>query len=160
MYADHAATSYPTLFPAGSEPSWANASSSHLKGKEARAAILAAKKRMASALRLSPDASDVDTRLLVTSGGTESNNLVILQPHWRFVFTMMTEHNSVYFAAEHVANSQSQCVVKYMRCTWNGLLRSLEDLRQHLTCLPSLLNVGLPEGPRPAPHQGLSASCW
>ena len=43
MYVDNAATAFPTMFPVDNQRSWANPSSAHQHGREARAAFNEAK---------------------------------------------------------------------------------------------------------------------
>lgn len=104
MYADHASTSLPTLFPVQVNRSYANPGAPHRAGREARAALEAARVRIAAALRFQPPVdADLAQHLVLTSGGTESNNLVVQQPTWGFVVTLPTEHHATLHAAQHMA---------------------------------------------------------
>ena len=126
MYADHAATSHPVLFiPAAA--AWANPSASHRLGLEARRALEAAQGRILQALGLSAE----DGAVVITSGGTESNNLVLQQPRWRFIITMATEHHAIHLAAQFLAERRGVTVV-LLPPDGVGRIARLDDLRECL----------------------------
>lgn len=107
VYADHASTSHPLLFrPPVDEPSWGNPSNSHVLGKQAAAALDEERRRIERVLRAPPptpaDAAAA-SRVVFTSGGTESNNLVLQGGPWNFIITAATEHTSVHFTAQFLA---------------------------------------------------------
>lgn len=112
MYADHASTSYPTLFPPQGL-AWGNPASGHCLGREARRAVDDARRRMALALGL-PAASAPN--ILVTSGGTESDNLVLQQPRWRFIVTMATAAGR--FSVKTPGAPRSTTPSIWRRSTW------------------------------------------
>lgn len=107
MYADHASTALPTLFPAAAV-AHANPSAAHAPGRAARGASEAALARIAAALRFDPSAAAAaghHHQLIVTSGGTEADNLVVLQPkRWSFIALLPTEHHAVTHPAQWMAN--------------------------------------------------------
>jgi cysteine desulfurase len=127
VYVDHAATSQPVLFPVANQPSWANASAGHRHGRASRAALNEARRRVAAALGLEPRATaTAEDRVLFTSGGTEGNNLVVLQQRWRFVITLATEHHAVGLAVEALRN---RCPVVYLEVDGTGRVAHPEQLR-------------------------------
>ncbi|MBV9008243.1 MAG: cysteine desulfurase [Verrucomicrobia bacterium] len=83
-----------------------NASSVHCAGREARAAIDAARDRLADLLGAQPH------ELIFTSGGTESNNLAILglarsrAPRGRHIISCRAEHHAVLNAIEYLAKRE------------------------------------------------------
>lgn len=130
MYADHAATALPVLYPVATDRSWGNPAASHGVGRAARAAADAARVRIARALGLPADGSDPARRcthsdalrpqlVVATSGGTESDNLIVRQPfpgsrrapavgsrpRWRFIITAATEHHAVTHPAEYMSTA-------------------------------------------------------
>jgi cysteine desulfurase len=84
------------------EEHFGNASSIHAAGREARAAIDDARDSLASLLGAKPH------EIIVTGGGTESDNLAILglarqsATRGRHVITCATEHHAVLQACEHL----------------------------------------------------------
>lgn len=137
MYADHASTAYPTLFHGRCTPdeSYANPAASHAPGRLARQKSEAALARIARRLRCPADAS-----LIVTSGGTESNNLVIQQPGlWDFIVLMPTEHHAVTLPVQRMCNVVTPyraggggvCEMVYLQPDGQGRL-PLADLRAAL----------------------------
>ena len=133
MYVDQAARGYPTLFHPDASQNWANPSSSHRLGKEARDALLQARQRLARSVSLPVTNSDLLSKQIVfTSGGTESNNLVLLQPTWKFLVTVATEHHAVYYPSQYMAN-HTACEVVYLSVDGQGRIRDLDDLRRVLS---------------------------
>lgn len=124
MYADHAATSHPVLFEA--VPGYGNAAAGHRLGREARDAMDGARRSVAASLRL-PLTGDVSRHVIVTSGGTEANNLIIQQPSWRYIVTLPTEHQAVYLAAQAVC-ADAACELVCLTPDGTGLV-DLEELR-------------------------------
>lgn len=80
-----------------------NASSIHLAGRRARAAVDDARERLAGLLKARPH------ELIFTSGGTEADNLAILgiarkyRDKGRHLITAATEHHAVLHPFEHLA---------------------------------------------------------
>ena len=124
MYADHAATSHPVLFEA--VPGYGNAAAGHRLGREACDAMDGARRSVAASLRL-PLTGDVSRHIIVTSGGTEANNLIIQQPSWRYIVTLPTEHQAVYLAAQAVC-ADAACELVCLTPDGTGLV-DLEELR-------------------------------
>lgn len=120
MYADHASTAIPTLFPAVG--SWANPSADHAPGRAARSVVTAAVARIARCLgwdRTGGSAQPTD-HVLVTSGATEGINLVVRQPSlWSFIVTSRTEHHAVLASCEDMLNNH-RCEVVYLPPTATG----------------------------------------
>jgi cysteine desulfurase len=112
-YLDWNATSppHPEVVAAMAEAAqrtWGNPSSLHLFGRAAKACVEAARERVASVLGFS--ARDV----VLTSGGTEANNLAVLRPFiddagaWRpgTLITSRLEHPSITAVAELLARRE------------------------------------------------------
>lgn len=125
MYADHASSALPTLFPAVG--SVANPSAAHAPGRRARAAAGAALERIAGALRFTPpDPASLAQHLVATSGGTEADNLVLLQPErWSFIVLLPTEHHAVTLPAQWMANHHG-CEIVYLTPDATGRLDPTE----------------------------------
>ena len=94
------------------------------------------------ALRLSSGLSDeeIESQIIITSGGTESNNIVLQQPKWDFIVSLSTEHHSVYFTVEHVTNARPSCKVHYLSCDTTG--RIPNEALSVKGALVSLLSIG------------------
>lgn len=100
VYLDHSATTpadhrvIEAMLPYLTEK-FGNASSVHLWGQEARAAVDRARRQIASAIGARAN------EIVLTSGGTEANNLAIrgacemARPHGRHIITSAIEHPSV-----------------------------------------------------------------
>ena len=133
LYVDQASRSFPLLFPVDSSKSWGNASSSHQYGRDAKAALTEARGRIATALSLPMSGSpeSMSKQIIFTSGGTESNNLVLQQPTWQFIISTATEHHAVYYTVQYMAN-QTDCQVAYLGIDGQGRIRNLDELRQLL----------------------------
>ena len=71
-------------------------------------------------------------QVIVTSGGTEGNNLVLQQPKWRFIITMATEHHSVFFPAQYMSN-QLDCEVIFLSVDGQGRVADVNELRHTLS---------------------------
>ena len=133
LYVDQAATSYPVLFPVNGSVSLGNPSSRHLMGRTAKEALQEARQRIAQAVLLTISSPESLTgQVIVTSGGTEGNNLVLQQPKWRFIITMATEHHSVFFPAQYMSN-QLECEVVFLSVDGQGRVANLNELRHALT---------------------------
>lgn len=117
VYADHASTAYPTLFQntVASQPFYANPAASHVFGRAARTAANEAVGRIARALRFTAqDPTRQATHFVITSGGTESDNLVLLQPTlWSFIILLPTEHHAITLTAQWMANHHA-CELVYL----------------------------------------------
>ena len=132
LYADQAATSYPVLFPVNGAMAYANASSAHKLGRDAKDALAKARSRIAQSLGMpSVSSENLAKQIVFTSGGTESNNLVLQQSMWRFIITVPTEHHSVFFTAQYMGNNQS-CDVVFLSVDGQGRLKDLNELRDLL----------------------------
>jgi cysteine desulfurase len=133
LYVDQAARGYPTLFPIDSQKNWANPSSLHRYGRDAKAALNQARQDIAQSLSLTFSSSQaLAKQIIFTSGGTESNNLVILQPTWRYIVTTATEHHAVFYPAQYMAN-HTTCEVVFLPVDGQGKLRDMDQLRQLLS---------------------------
>lgn len=117
VYADHASTSYPTLWPLGPE-SFANPSNVHGPGRAARDALDGERCLLRRLLNVPPPAgppgADRTDAVVFTSGGTEGNNMVLLGAPWRYVVTAATEHSSVVVTAQFLAVHRPTCEVLYV----------------------------------------------
>ena len=132
LYADQAATSYPVLFPTSHTASFVNPSSAHQLGREAKAALNAARVKIAQSLGLtSGDPQLLEQQIVFTSGGTESNNLVIQQPIWKFIITIATEHHSVFFTTQYMQNHHS-CEVVFLSVDGQGRVKDVSDIERLL----------------------------
>lgn len=105
MYADHAATAFPTLYTGfakgGLAPDWyANPGGAHAPAKHARAVLNAAYATINNALQATPH-----SRLVTTSGGTEGSNLVLQGHAWDFIVTIPTEHGATANTARYLRPS-------------------------------------------------------
>ena len=96
MYADHAATAFPTMFTGfvkgslATNADWyANPGGAHTPAKKARDVLNTAHATMCTALKAPPH-----SRLVTTSGGTEGANLVLQGHTWDFIVTIPTEHSA------------------------------------------------------------------
>ncbi len=107
IYLDHNATTRPLpevvdLVARTMAETWANASSAHWLGGEARAVLEEARDRICELIR-----GAYSEGVKFTSGGTEANNTVLLggEPasSWRCVITSAVEHASVLRPAEALA---------------------------------------------------------
>lgn len=126
VYADHASTSYPTLWPASATESYANPSNVHGPGRAARAALDEERRALRRLLNLGRPAAkgeEEEDALVFTSGGTEGNNLVLQGAPWRYIVTAATEHSSVTFTAQFLAvNRQPSCDVVFLPVGPTGLV--------------------------------------
>jgi cysteine desulfurase len=86
---------------------FANPSSVHAAGRDARAAIDGARDKLAALLRVKPH------ELIFTSGGTESCNLAVLglarnrSSHAAHIISAKTEHHAVLNAVEHLEKHEN-----------------------------------------------------
>jgi cysteine desulfurase len=135
MYADHASTALPVLFPAAADPvtaAYGNPAATHAYGRAARAAVGTALRKIARALRFTPPSSSpgatatenepprLGEHFVATGGGTEADNLVLLQPdRWSFIVLLPTEHHAVTLPAEFMANHH-RCELVYLTPTAVG----------------------------------------
>lgn len=101
VYADHASTSYPTLFPPVCNEVWANPSNSHSLGAEARDALRSALARIATRLN-----APIGANVVVTANGTEADNLVLQGYPWDYIVTALTEHNAVHLTVQYLASKR------------------------------------------------------
>lgn len=126
VYADHAASAQPTVFRACD--AYGNPSAPHAVGRAARTAADSAWARIARALRFST--AEPARHFVVTSGGTESNNLVLLQPGlWSFIVLLPTEHHAVTLPAQWMAN-HGRCEIVYLTPDGTGRLDTAELARE------------------------------
>jgi cysteine desulfurase len=111
---------------------YANASSAHKLGRDAKDALAKARSRIAQSLGMpSVSSENLAKQIVFTSGGTESNNMVLQQSMWRFIITVPTEHHSVFFTAQYMGNNQS-CDVVFLSVDGQGRLKDLNELRDLL----------------------------
>jgi len=82
---------------------YGNASSNHCLGIKARLAVEKAREQVARLINCFP------SQIVFTSGATESNNIVMLQPRWKKTIISNIEHKSVLLAAK---NAEQMCVKK------------------------------------------------
>jgi cysteine desulfurase len=124
IYLDHNATTRPLpevvdLVARTMAETWANPSSAHWLGSEARAVLEAARDGICELFR---GAYPEGTRF--TSGATEANNTVLLggEPNsaWRCVITSAVEHASVLRPAEALA--RRACRLRLLRVGRDGLI--------------------------------------
>nr|WP_272876884.1 cysteine desulfurase family protein [Neoroseomonas terrae] len=124
IYLDHNATTRP--LPQVIErvartmaETWANPSSAHWLGGEARVELEVARDGVCELV-----AGAVPDGVFFTSGGTEANNIILLggdpAPAWRCVITSRVEHASVLRPAE--ALGRRGCQVVYLDVSADGLL--------------------------------------
>lgn len=110
LYADHASTSFPILFPP--KELGGNPSNGHAVGRRAKDALEEARASLQRTLNAPKGSS-----LVFTSGGTEANNLVLQGCAWDYIITARTEHAAVHLTAEYLANHRS---VEVMYLTLDG----------------------------------------
>lgn len=105
VYADHAATSWPTLFPrpTAAPEGWANPASAHGAGRAASQALEEARDRIARCLNApaapreaagtsaDPSRPHPPPQIVFTANGTEGDNLVLQGYPWDYVITAATE---------------------------------------------------------------------
>jgi cysteine sulfinate desulfinase/cysteine desulfurase-like protein len=134
LYVDQAARGLPTLFHVDTSQSWGNPSSLHRSGRDARNALLQARQQIAQSLSLpvSTNPQALSKQILFTSGGTESNNMVILQATWKFIITVSTEHHAVYYPVQYLAN-HTACEVVFLAVDGQGRIANLDELRRVLS---------------------------
>jgi cysteine desulfurase len=164
IYADYNATT--PLAPEALEtmqPYWrdkfGNASSVHLDGREARAAIDDARARMAKLIGAQ------EAELIFTGGGTESDNTAIFgvtracRARGRHLVTVGTEHHAVLHACRHLEKS-GECEVTCLPVDPAGLVDP-GDLRRAIrpdTVLVSIMSANNETGTL-QPIRELSAIC-
>jgi len=145
VYLDHCATTpldarvLTAMMPNLTE-SYGNASSVHLFGQQARAAVDHARRQVASLICARAN------EIVFTSGGTEANNLAIrgiceaAVPHGRHIITSAIEHPSVRGPIEEFEKKGWQ--VTRLPVYENGIVR-VEDVRQAIRPDTVLLSVML-----------------
>jgi cysteine desulfurase len=143
VYLDHSATTpvdrrvVEAMLPYLTER-FGNASSVHLFGQEARAAVDRARRQVAALIAARAN------EIVFTSGGTEANNLGIrgvcetMEPHGRHVITSAIEHPSVRGALESLEKRGWE--VTRLPVYDNGILR-LDDLHAALRPDTVLISV-------------------
>ena len=93
IYLDHNATSLlsPQVWQAMEEVTHLplNASSIHRLGQQAKKILAASRQNLCDFVDCTPE------ELIFTSGGTESNNMVLLAP-WDHIFVLATDHDSIF----------------------------------------------------------------
>jgi cysteine desulfurase len=122
-YLDNNATTQPlpevvAAVAASLSECWANPSSVHRAGIEARRHLELAREEVAALVGVAP------REIVFTSGGTESANLAIAgslaaQPQRRLLVTMRTEHSAVREACEGIA-ARGGAQVEWLRCGRDG----------------------------------------
>ena len=138
IYLDHSATTpvdarvVEAMLPFLTEK-FGNASSVHLFGQEARAAVDKARRQIASLLSARPN------EIVFTSGGTEANNLAVrgicvaAQAHGRHLITSAIEHPSVRGLLDQLEKQGWE--ITRLPVYENGIIR-LDDLRAALRPSP------------------------
>ena len=120
---------------------FANPSSSHAFGKEARRRVEEARAQIAARVSAPPDT------ISFTSGATESDNLAIqgamlaLRDHGRHLITSLTEHKAVLDTAAAMEKQGYQ--VTYLACDSEGLIapEQVEKAIKTDTTLVSIMHV-------------------
>jgi len=115
---------------------WANPSSSHSLGKQARACLEEYRSQIAQAL-----GTEEPARIIFTSSGTESINLAcsaLLSPDIEQIITCSTDHYAVHAAAKRHAGTRP---IKQLPVDSNGR-PDIRLLEQWLSEAPSLLSIG------------------
>lgn len=137
MYLDHNATTRPlpevvAVVARTMAETWANPSSAHWLGGEARAVLERARDGVCELV-----GGAVPEGVVFTSGGTEANNIVLLggdpAPSWRCLVTSKVEHASVLRPAEALARRGAKLVV--LDVSADGLLDP-EALRRAAAAAP------------------------
>lgn len=119
---------------------YGNASSVHLFGQQARAAVDKARRQIATLIGARPN------EIVFTSGGTEANNLAIrgvcaaAEPHGRHIITSAIEHPSVRGPLEHLEKKGWE--VTRLPVYDDGVIR-LEDMREAIRPDTTLISVML-----------------
>ncbi len=84
-----------------------NPSAPHAEGRAAREAIDLAREKIAQSVRVKAE------ELVITSGGTEANNIAVLGTEWNHAVTTVLEHSSV-LKAFQIAERQGRSVTYVM----------------------------------------------
>jgi len=117
VFLDHNATTFPSkdvISAIRNFEDWGNPSSIHSSGRRARSKILQAKREIAKTLGVSPG------ELSFTSGGSESNNIVIrgvvnrlISKGLNHIISSESEHPSVYKTLKHIEESFTDIHIHY-----------------------------------------------
>ncbi len=119
---------------------YGNPSSMHALGLEVRHALDDARQTVANVLHCKP------MEILFTSGGTESNNLVLqgvvraLKQKGRHIITTKIEHSSVLKTCEHLQRDE-ECDVTHLRVDANGLV-NVDDVEKAIKKDTILISIG------------------
>lgn len=117
---------------------YANASSFHRKGQEARHAVEEARERIAETLSCEPG------DLIFTSGGTESDNLAVRGVvmarliERKHLAVSAVEHQAVLHTAKHL--EKRRCPVSYVSVDTDGVIR-LDELEKAVTSETALVSL-------------------
>lgn len=122
VYLDHGATAWPSKYHSQDA---ANASSSHVLGERAAQRLQHAEER---ALRLLKAQTG---RIIFTSGGTESNNLILQGGAWDVIISTETEHLAVMHTLLYIGNSNQGSKIIFLPVDATGRI-DLADLQRHL----------------------------
>ncbi|MGQ0763072.1 MAG: cysteine desulfurase family protein [Acidobacteriota bacterium] len=145
VYLDHSATTpvdprvLAAMMPYLTE-NYGNASSVHLFGQQARAAVDKSRRQIASLIGARPN------EIVFTSGGTEANNLAIrglceaAEPHGRHMIASTIEHPSVRGSIEQLAKKGWE--VTRLPVYDDGIVR-VEDMRDAIRTNTVLISVML-----------------
>ncbi|HEX5702635.1 MAG TPA: cysteine desulfurase family protein [Pyrinomonadaceae bacterium] len=145
VYLDHSATTpvdprvLAAMMPYLTE-NYGNASSVHLFGQQARAAVDKSRRQIASLIGARPN------EIVFTSGGTEANNLAIrgnceaAEPHGRHIITSAIEHPSARGPIDQLEKQGWE--VTRLPVYDNGIVR-VEDVRDAIRANTTLLSVML-----------------
>lgn len=145
IYLDHSATTpidprvLAAMMPYLTE-NYGNASSVHLFGQQARAAVDKSRRQIASLIGARPN------EIVFTSGGTEANNLAIrgvceaAEPHGRHLITSAIEHPSARGPIDQLEKKGWE--VTRLPVYDDGIVR-VEDVRDAIRTNTALINVML-----------------
>jgi len=111
---------------------YANPSSLHAKGQEAREAVERSRIALAKALDCRP------AEIFFTSGGTESVNWALKGVRAKHIITTKIEHHAVLETCEHLRNEGAE--VTYVPVGKDGVVNP-EDIKNAITPLTRLISV-------------------
>jgi cysteine desulfurase len=143
VYLDYAATTpvdpevLSAMVPCFSE-NFGNASSGHLKGREARLAVEQARQKVAGLINASPE------EIIFTSGGTEADNLAISgiagasRELGNHIITTSIEHHAVFETCHHLQKQGFE--VTFVPVEPDGIVDA-EHIRQAVTGKTILISV-------------------
>lgn len=125
---------------------WGNPSSQHSFGREAKAAVEAAREQTAAFIGAHPD------EIVFTHGGTESNNLALQgfcdagEATGRQIVSSPLEHSSVYGCLRKLSRRGCQILELPVDATGTVVADALEELLSPATILLSVMTAGNESG--------------